>query len=170
MRMKKLLIIGVIFCGLISCGNRKKDAGIPIYIEVEEMDAQLIKCFSEKLYGKWAGADDLKLHEKNEKYSGKDPSDKHLFKSYDDFDASKDTAGTEKIMVRIYGDGTGDTATTFFQIRRYELEPEGIWTESLNLGNFRMQDRVNDKINPGKVDEEEICDLLVKFCIKASFK
>jgi len=154
----------------LGCGKNYKHSGVPIYIEVEEMDPQLIKCFSDKLYGKWASSDDLKPHDKNEKYLGKDPLDKHIFKSYDDFDVSRDTAGAEKIMVRVYGDGTGDTATTFFQIRRLELEPEGIWSESLNLGNFRMQDRPNDQINPGKVDEEEICEMMVKFCIKASFK
>lgn len=170
--MKKyiFIFISIYLLVLVACGNPKKETGIPIYIEVEQLDPQIVKCFNEKLYGKWASLDDLKLHDKNEKYTGSDPSSKHIFKSYDDFDASKDTAGTEKIMVRMYGDGTGDTATTFFQIRRYELEPEGIWTQTMNLGNFRMQDRPNDQINPGKVDEDEACDLLVKFCIKASFK
>jgi hypothetical protein len=152
-----------------SCKKPAPPTGTPIYIEVEELDPQLEKCFSEKLYGKWASPDDLNLHNLKEKYLGKNSYDQHIFRSYNDFDAARDTAGTEKIMVKIYGDGSYDTATTYFQLRRYELEPEGIWTQTLNLGNFRLQDRPNDQINPGKVDEEEICDMMVRFCVKASF-
>lgn len=164
------LLLACFMYTLNSCKKNAPSIGVPIYIEVEEMDPQLEKCFSQQLYGKWASVDNLTLHPSTEKYPGKNPADLHIFKSYNEFDASKDTAGTEKIMVKIYGDGSFDTATTFFQLRRYELESAGIWTQTLNLGNFRLQDRPNDQLNPGKVDEDEICDMMVKFCVKASFK
>lgn len=163
-----ILIFSIILGFFQSCNGRKKEIGVPIYIEVEQMDPELEKCFKEKLYNKWASLDELKPHESSEKYIGKDPLNKHIYKNYNEFDAYKDKPGTRKIMVRVYGDG--DTATTFFQLQRFEFEKEGIWSRNMNLGNFRVQDRPNDQINPGKVDEEEICDMMVKFCILASFK
>ena len=81
----------------------------------------------------------------------------------------KDSTGAIKIIVSSDPPG-GDTTNTFFQLRKFQLEKEGIWTESLNIGHFRVQDRPHDKINPGKIDEEEICDMMVRFAIKASFK
>ena len=164
-----ILFIAFLFVHLmIGCSGSKKDTGLIMYIEVEEMDPQLEKCFKEKLYNQWASLDELTPHKSSEKYTGKDPLNKYIFKNYSEFDASKDSAGTRKMMVHVYGDG--DTATTFFQLQRFEWEKEGIWSRNMNLGNFRIQDRPNDHINPGKVDEEEICDIMVKLVILASFK
>ncbi len=170
--MKNTSIFIFLICSAIgtfqACTGSKKETGVPIYIEVEQMDPELEKCFKEKLYNKWASLEELTPHNSSEKYIGKDPLNKHIYKNYSEFDAYKDQPGTRKIMVRVYGDG--DTATTFFQLQRFELEKEGIWSRNMNLGNFRVQDRPNDQINPGKVDEEEICDMMVRFCILASFK
>ncbi len=163
-----VFILTLFLAACLSCNKSTKESGSFIYIEVEDMDPTLEKCFSDKLYDKWASLEELTPHEPSEKYTGQKPQDKHIFKSYDDFDMDKDKAGTIKIMVTTYGDG--DTATTFFHLRRFELEAEGLWTQTLNLGNFRVQDRPNDQINPGQVDEEEICDMMVRFAIKASFK
>lgn len=162
------LIIPLILLVLISCTKNKKEIGIPIYVEVEQMDPELEKCFSDKLYKKWAGLNSLEPHSLSEKPNEKNIEDVHVFKSYDEFDMDKDKPGTEKLMVNVYGDG--DTATTFFQVQRYELIPEGLWQRKLNLGNFRVQDRPNDTKNPGKLDTEEICDMMVHICILASFK
>jgi hypothetical protein len=153
---------------LVGCIKSKKESGLFMYIEVEQMDPELEKCFKEKLYNQWASLEELKPHKNSEKYTGNNPLNKYNFKDYSEFDASKDTAGTRKMMVRVYGDG--DTATTFFQLQRFEWEKEGIWSRNMNLGNFRVQDRPNDNINPGKVDEEEICEMMVRLVILASFK
>jgi hypothetical protein len=166
--MKNKLLTGFIMLALMACGS-KKETGVPVYIEVEQMDPSLEKCFSEKLFGKWASLQDPIPHPNTEKYAG-NPENKHIFKSYDDFDASIDTLGTEKVMVKVYRAENLDTTNSFFHIRRFELGPEGVWEETLNLGHFRLQDRPNDQINPGKIDEDEICEMMVKFCIKASFK
>lgn len=163
---KNQFIIGILLLGLIACGS-KKEAGIPIYLEVEGMDPEIEKCFSDKLYNKWASLQELTPHEKTEKYTGK-PEEKHIFKSYDEFDVDKDPPETEKFMVRVYGEG--DTTNTFFQVRGFRWQKEGIWQQVINLGNFRIPDRKDDSINPGKVDQEEICDHLVHVCIMASFK
>lgn len=166
--MKRQLNILIILTllGLTACGS-KKETGVPIYLDVEEMDPQIEKCFSDKLYDKWASLQDLTPHDKSQTYSGK-PEEKHIFKSYDKFDVDKDPPETEKFTVSVYGDG--DTTNTFFSVRGWRWQKEGIWQQVINLGNFRIPDRKNDQINPGKVDEEEICDHLVYVCIRASFK
>lgn len=166
--MNNKWILFVLAISLVSCSKNKKEIGIPFYIEVERMDPELEKCFSEQLYNKWAGLHSLEAHEPEEKPNEKKLEDVHIFKSYDEFDVDKDLPGTEKLMVTVYGDG--DTATTFFQVQRFELVPEGLWQRKLNLGNFRVQDRKNDTINPGKLDTEEICEMMVHICIVASFK
>ena len=152
-----------------SCGGIKKETGIPIYMEVERMDPELSSCFSKKLYNTWAGLHDMTPHNIKEKCTEAKPEDKHIFKSYDDFDMDKNGLGTIKIMVTADPPG-GDTTNTFFQLQKFELVEQGIWHRTLNVGHFRVQDRPDDHINPGKVDAEEICDMMVKFCIKASFK
>lgn len=152
----------------IGCQQKNKPVGIPIYIEVEQLDPEIEQCFSERLYNKWSGLHALEAHALTERPKEQKTEDVHIFKPYEEFDLDKDKPGTEKLMVTVYGDG--DTATTFFQVQRFELMPEGLWQRKLNLGNFRIQDRKNDTINPGKLDDEEICDMLVHICIVASFK
>lgn len=165
--MKHISTIFILMVAMTGCRKEKKDMGVPIYLEVEQMDPKIEKCFSEKLYHKWASLQELFPHEKTEKYSG-DAKNKHIYKSYNDFDVDKDAPGTEKLMVRVYGEG--DTSNTFFQVQRFEWQSDGIWQRKMNLGNFRIPDRKNDNINPGKVDEEEMCDHVVHICIAASFK
>ncbi len=170
--MKSFSFLILIACSAIGafqgCMKSNKEKGTIIYIEVERMDPKLENCFSKNLYGKWASAEDPTPHDKSEKYTGPKPEGKFIFKSYDEFDISKDPPGTQKIMVTVYGDG--DTTNTYFQIQRFQVEEAGIWSRNLNLGNFRVQDRPNDQINPGKVDDEEICNMMVRFCILASFE
>lgn len=160
----------ILNCLVISsgCSKSRKETGVPIYIEVERMDPDLEKCFSEKLYHKWASLHSLEAHDIKEKCNEPNPLDIHFFKSYDEFDMDKDTAGTQKLMITVYGDG--DTTNTFFQLQQFELQSEGLWMRRMNLGNFRVQDRPNDSINPGKVDKAEICEMMVHFAIIASFK
>jgi len=166
--VQKTAGIIIVCCFLLSgCKKDTTTVGTPIYLEVEQMDPKVEKCFKEKLYNKWASIKELFPHNQNEKYVGKH-EEKHIFKSYNDFDVDKDAPGTEKLMVRVYGEG--DTSNTFFQVQGYKWQSDGIWQRVINLGNFRIPDRQNDTINPGKVDEEEICNHLVHICILASFK
>ena len=164
------VITGILVLTIASCINKKdKTKGTTIYIEVEEINLELEKCFTEKLFNTWASPEEMNSHPMSVRYKGSKPEDCHIFKSFDEFDMDKDSTGAIKIIVSSDAPG-GDTANTFFQLRKFQLEKEGIWTESLNIGHFRVQDRPNDKINPGKIDEEEICDMMVRFVIKASFK
>jgi hypothetical protein len=170
MKMKAVFytcFFSALFLFMQSCGH-KKETGSFIYIEIEQMDPELEKCFSEKLYNKWTDTDSTSPHEMKEKYTGKVPTDKHIFKNYDEFDMDKDSSGTVKVMITADEAG-GDTNNTFFQLRRFQLEKEGIWSETLNIGHFRVKDRPNDQLNPGIIDQEEICDQMVKFAIKASY-
>lgn len=171
--MKSIIFFTFITCSAIgafeSCGIGKKETGSVIYIEIDDIEPELEKCFSEQLYNKWSSMEEMRPHKKSEKYMGAKPEYKHIFKSFDEFDVGKDKAGTVKINVKVDPAGM-DTTNTFFQLQKFSLEKEGIWNETMNLGHFRVQDRPNDTKNPGKIDNEEICDQMVRFCIKASYK
>ena len=171
--MKTIVLLSLLTCfaigALESCGIGKKETGTVIYVEIDQMDPELEKCFSQKLYNKWVSPEELRPHEKSEKYTGTKPEDKHVFKSYDEFDIEKDKAGSVKICIAVDPAGM-DTTNTFFQLQKFHLEEEGIWSETINIGHFRVQDRPNDIKNPGKIDDEEICDQMVRFSIKASYR
>src|SRR5687767_14658690 len=101
------------------------------------MDPAIEKCFSDKLYNRWASLNDQTPHDKSQKYSGP-PEEKRIFKNYDEFDVDKDPPETEKFTVRVYGDG--DTTNTFFSVRGWRWQKEGIWQQVILLGNFRIPD------------------------------
>lgn len=170
--MKTTLLGTFLVCSALgafqSC-SKTKEKGTIIYIEIQEAEPELEKCFSENLYNKWASPEEMKMHSSKDHYSGVKPEDKHVFKNFTEFDADKDKPGTIKIIMTADAAG-GDTTNTFFQLQKFQLEEGGIWTENLNIGHFRVQDRPNDTKNPGKIDNEEICDMMVKFAIKASYK
>src|SRR5688572_19403914 len=127
----KIRITIVILMGIIiGCTGTKKETGSYVYIEVEQLDPSIEKCFAENLYNKWAGLHSLEPHPMKEKCTEPKSEDKHIFKPYSDFDLDKDKPGTNKLMVRVYGDG--DTASTFFQVQRYRLEEAGNWQRILN--------------------------------------
>jgi len=165
--MKRIFLIFLII-GALSCSGKSKPKGSFVYLEVEGLDPKIEKCFQENLYGTWADINSQLPHTPQENSSEKNPENIHIYKPYKYFDLDKDKPGTNKLMVRVYGDG--DTASTFFQVQRYQLEEAGNWQRTLNLGNFRVNERENDHISPGKIDDDEICNMLLRICIQASFK